>query len=175
MLIPSNFSCYHQNTITDSETITKFDLVASNGRDKFAIYYYGEILPNTQHLIVATDFAPQLIIAREPQSHEEIVLFDGIKHGYNAMFCDEYSDKQRQNRPLTLLNEKLFRVQIQVFYNIDYQTERDDFEDEKGRVTLLSGEVIDFQELENDGFDALCITIIDENQQKFELVNEELA
>lgn len=175
MLIPSNFKDYHQNTVTDSETITRFDLVAKNGNDRFKIQYYGEILPNTENLIVATDFAPQLVIAVEPISSEEIVLFDGTKHGYNAMFCDEYSDEKRQNRPLMLLNEKLFRVQIQVFYNIDYQAEREDFEDENGNVESITGEMIDFQTLENEGFSSLAIIITDENGQSSELISEELA
>lgn len=175
MLLPNHLQAYASNAQQVDEVIHQFDLVASNGKAEFQIYYYGEILDGTETTIVATDFAPQLIIAREPQSHEEIVLFDGTKHGYNAMFCDEYSENQRQNRPMTLLSEKLFRVQVQAFYGIDYSEEREDFEDEKGRVELITGEIIDFQALENDGIDALRITLINENQQTFELINEELA
>lgn len=115
------------------------------------------------------------MIAIEPTGFEEIILYDGTKHGYNAMFCDEFTLEQRQNRPLTLFKDNLYKIKVQAFYGIDYQEEREDFEDEKGNVKLMSGEIIDFQTLEQDGMDALSIIISDKNNHAFTLIEEELA
>lgn len=174
MFIPTYLTSFAKNSNIKDGIITCFDLIASNGKDKFIIEYYGDLLSNSK-IIVQTDFAPQLVVAFEPTSGERIVLFDGAKHGYNAMFCDEYTDEQINNRPLIKLSDDLYSIKFEVFYNIDYVEEKDDFIDDNDEVVLINGEVIDFETLQNNGFDALAITLIDEHGKEFESINEELA
>ena len=66
---------------------------------RFKIKYYGDIFEEYQ-LICGTDFAPELIYAVDVESNEEILLFDGTQHGYDPMFCDEFTHKQITERPL---------------------------------------------------------------------------
>lgn len=174
MFIPTYLTSFAKNSNIKDDVITCFDLIASNGKDKFIIEYYGDFLSDSK-MIVQTDFAPQLVVAFEPTSGERIVLFDGTKHGYNAMFCDNYTDKQINSRPLTKFSDDLQSIKFEVFYGIDYLEEKDDFIDDNDEVALIDGEVIDFETLQNNGFDALVITLIDEHGKEFEIINEELA
>ena len=64
---------------------------------------------------------------------------------------------------------------MSVFYNIDYEDERDDFCDENGTVELINGETISFAQLQRDGIDAIGIELIDDAGGVREIVNEELA
>ncbi|MGF6147697.1 Uncharacterised protein [Kingella potus] len=61
------------------------------------------------------------MLAVDPASGSEAVLFDGALHGYNAMLCDEYSPAQIDNRPLQDLDGRLYQIRVSVFYNIDYE------------------------------------------------------
>lgn len=175
MFMPTYLTSFAQNSTVKDEIITCFDLIASNGKDKFIIEYYGEFLSDDNKVIVQTDFAPQLVMATEPTSGESIVLFDGTKHGYNAMFCDEYSNQQIENRPLVKLSDDLYSVKFEIFYGIDYVEEKEDFINDNDEIELINGEIINFETLQNNGFDALVINLIDNNGREFEIVNEELA
>lgn len=65
-------------------------LKATSGSMKFKIKFYGQLHEDCKELIVGTDFAPSLVIAEDTKSGQEILLFDGCKHGYNALFCDTF-------------------------------------------------------------------------------------
>lgn len=156
----------------DSDGVVYSFMLCVAGRDRFKIRYYGAF-----HMgwIVATDDAPAKIAALEPHSGAEILLFDGAKHGYNAMFCDEYGEEQIRNRPLSDLDDALYRIRVSLFYNIDYEDERDDFADEHGNVRLIDGRIIPFAQLQQDGIDGIGIDLIDEAGNARPLVSEELA
>lgn len=75
---------------------------SSTGNTNLKIKYYGELFepkesPNYK-LICDTDFDPELIFAVGPETSEEILLFDGCKHGFEAMFCEKYTKMQKENR-----------------------------------------------------------------------------
>src|SRR5690348_9024880 len=76
-------------------------LKSSKGYTKFKIKYYGQLHEEYKSLIIGTDFAPSLVFAVEESTGQEILLFDGCKHGYNALFCDTYTEEQIKNRPAT--------------------------------------------------------------------------
>lgn len=57
MLIPTYLQKYAKNAQLLDEVITQFDIVATNGKEDFLIYYYGEIMQGSDGLIVATDFS----------------------------------------------------------------------------------------------------------------------
>ncbi|WP_298641369.1 hypothetical protein [uncultured Cardiobacterium sp.] len=146
--------------------------LAADGTDCFRIRYYGTLYEN---LITDTDFAPAKITAVAVASGREILLFDGCRHGYNAMLCDEYSAAQHNDRPLQDLDAAPGQIGIRLYYNIDYEEERDDFADGNGNVALTSGETIPFARLQQDGFDAIAITLTAADGKQREILNAELA
>ncbi|WP_088833097.1 hypothetical protein [Paenibacillus tyrfis] len=152
-------------------------LQTKEGRTQFRIYYYGELMDD---LIAVTDFAPQLIVAEDPVDGERYLLFDGCKHGYNAMLCDTYTAEQQNNRTPLLPyldkdGEDTFEVYITAFYNVDWDEEFADDVDEDGQLELISGERVDFDEAKRNGYDALGIDIVNNKGVKIEIVQEELA
>ena len=78
-------------------------LCSSTGNELLEVWYYGNLLTvkgEPQSYIVDSDEAPGIVTARDPQSGEEFVIFDGGRHGYDNMFCDEYDPAILENRPL---------------------------------------------------------------------------
>ncbi|RBW61955.1 hypothetical protein DS884_02830 [Tenacibaculum sp. E3R01] len=151
-----------------------------SGGKIFRIKYYGELHSKYKNLIVQTEFAPSKIIAVDVSNEEEFLLFDGCFHGYNAMFCDKYSEEQIKNRKAENVytsengNER-FELIISTYYGIDYEDEFREVVDSNGKIELISGKKIDFEEVKRNGFDTLQIWGINENGVKMEIVSEELA
>ncbi|MGM1047232.1 MAG: hypothetical protein ACQEXX_13920 [Bacillota bacterium] len=152
-------------------------LQTREGHKKFYLFYYGELMDD---LIATTEFAPQLIVAENAVTGKRYVLFDGCKHGYDAMLCDTYTDEQRNNRTPLLPyvdddGEDTFEIRITVYYNVDWDEEFSDDVDEHGKIELINGERCDFAEAKRNGFDALSITIVNTRGQETEIAQEELA
>jgi len=76
----------------------KRKLQSLSGGNKFRIRYYGQQHRSFAGLLIAKEFAPLLVVAVDVITDREILLFDGCKHGYNAMFCDIYTKDQIENR-----------------------------------------------------------------------------
>lgn len=175
------FSCY-ENTqfLQDLIDIEWRAQIQSSTRNKrFKIKYYGEIFEEYQ-LICGNSFAPELIYAVDIETHEEILLFDGCKHGYDAMFCDEFSAEQIKNRPA--IHEfkdqdhlDVFEVIVTAYHNIDYDEELEEFLNEDGQIELISGEIISEQQLKSDGFDFFQIKVINALGHEFSIFERELA
>lgn len=152
-------------------------LQTSEGHTQFYLFYYGELM---EELITATEFAPQLIVAEDVVTGQRYVLFDGCRHGYDAMLCDTYSDEQRNGRTQLLPyidpdGEDTFEIRITVFYNVDWDEEFAEDVDEEGRLELISGECCSFAEAKRNGFDALSITVVNTSGLETEVAQEELA
>lgn len=90
-LIPEHLAAYAHSDNLQIEGGHRCFSLSCQGRDTFHIRYYGEPFDG---LITDTDKAPVKIVAVEAVSGDEIVLFDGAEHGYNAMFCDKYSQNK---------------------------------------------------------------------------------
>ena len=73
------------------------------------------------------------------------------------------------------MDAQRYQIRVSVFYNIDYEDERDDFCDENGAVTLINGDTISFAQLQRDGIDAICVELVDDTGAVREIINEELA
>ncbi|MEE4567465.1 hypothetical protein V2U94_07435 [Paenibacillus polymyxa] len=147
------------------------------GNTKFHIFYYGEFM---DELIAVTEFAPQLIIAEDAVTGEQIVIFDGTRHGYDALLCEVYTEEQQNNRTPLLPyldddGEDTFEVTVTAFYNVDWDDEFADDVDENGQLEMISGERCDFEEAKRNGFDAISITITSAKGLKTEILQEELA
>lgn len=131
-------------------------------------------------LIAVTEFAPQLVIAENAATGERIVIFDGTRHGYDALLCETYTEEQQNNRTPLLPyldedGEDTFEVSVTAFYNVDWDDEFSDDVDENGQLELISGERCNFEEAKRNGFDAISITITSAKGLKTEIVQEELA
>lgn len=146
---------------------------------KFFIKYYGDILEE-YGLIVSTDFSSALVYAEDVVTGEKILLFDGCKHGYSAMFCDEYSEEQHSDRSATKTfvdasGYNTFEVLVSVYHNINYLEEMSDFKNDDGEILLMTGEKIVEEALLRNGFDVIRISVISENGERTEIVEENLA
>jgi hypothetical protein len=151
-----------------------------SGGKIFKIKYYGELHFKHKNLIVQTEFAPSKIYAVDISNGNEILLFDGCFHGYNAMFCDKYSEDQIKNRIADKIyssenGSDKFELIISTYNGIDYEDEFREEVDSNGKIELISGNKIDFEEVKRNGFDTLQIWGITENGKKIEIISEELA
>ena len=155
-------------------------LKTKSGQTKFKIKYYGELHEDYRNLIVGTDFAPSLVFAIDIETGQEILLFDGCKHGYNAIFCDAYNDDQIEKRPVEncYQNEdgsEIFEIIVSTYNGIDYEDEFREEVDENGLIEIIDGTKIEFETVKRNGYDTLQIWAINEKGKIIDFVSEELA
>lgn len=107
-------------------------------------------------------------------------MFDGCKHGYNALFCDTFSEIQIKNRPTNNFykdnegNEN-FEIVLSTYNGIDFDDEFEDQVDENGLIELIDGTKTEFENVKRNGFDTLQIWAINDKGKVFEIVSEETA
>ena len=150
------------------------------GQTEFQIKYCGELHKDCKNLIVGTDMKPAKIFAVDITNGNEILLFDGCYHGYNAMFCDEYKDNQIKNRIADKIyidksGNDSFELIISTFNTIDYEYELKEEVDKNGNIELINGLNTNFENVKRNGFSALRIWSVAKNGIKTEIVSEELA
>lgn len=155
-------------------------LRVKSGHSKFKIKYYGDLNEDYGNLITGDNFAPALIFAVNTITEEEILLFDGCKHGYNAMFCDSYSKEQINDRLATKIysdknGNQEFELIISTYNGIDYEDEFRSDVDANGLIEIIDGTKIEFEIVKRNGFDTLKIYGLDEQRNKIEIASEELA
>ena len=156
------------------------DIQSKNGNSLFEVYYYGdlfEVKGEKLPFIVDNEAGiPCKIVAKDTETGEEILLFDGYRHGYNAMFCEEFDLEEVKKRTLVKYDIAPCKIHIDFGYSIDYEEEKEDYEvDEEDRVTLINGENIPWEEVKRNGFDYISIVCETENGEKAEIVSLELA
>jgi len=155
-------------------------LKTTSGGTIFRIKYYGKRHSKYKNLIVETAFAPSKIYAVDIINDKELLIFDGCLHGYNAMFCDTYSDGQIKNRIADNIytsdngNDK-FEIVVSIVNGVDYENEFRNEVDSDGEIELTSGKKMTFNEVKRNGFDSIQIWGINENGDKIEIISEELA
>jgi hypothetical protein len=174
-----DFTIAIKDTSTSPHNAWRGQLRNLSGQTKFKIKYYGQI---QKSLITGTAFAPSLIFAIDPSTEEEILLFDGCKHGYNAMFCDTYKDDQINLRPVNAFfknqgGEDTFEITVSVTYNNADLLEEEFWEqvDKNGMIELIDGSILEFETAKRNSFDSLQISAIDKKGHIFTVVSEELA
>ena len=156
------------------------DIQSKNGNTLFEVYYYGDLFEVKRKklpcIVDNKTGIPCKIVAKDTETGEEILLFDGYRHGYNAMFCDEFDPEEVEKRTLVKYNIAPCKIHIDFGYSIDYEEEKEDYEvDEEDRVTLINGETISWEEVKRNGFDYISIICQTENGEKVEIVSLELA
>jgi hypothetical protein len=151
---------------------------SSAGRTLFKLKYYGDRHPDGR--IVGTGFAPALVYAVDVVSGEAILLFDGCRHGFRAMFLDDYTSTQVANRyPSHFFHDASgddeFEVIIMAYYNLNYDEKLDELVNEEEKIELINGDIISEADLRSNGFDWLGICVVNHQGQRTEVVSEELA
>jgi len=165
--------------VKDSDYLS-VDIQSKNGNTLFEVYYYGdlfEVKGEKQPFIVDNEAGiPCKIVAKDIETGEEILLFDGYRYGYNAMFCEEFDPAEVEKRTLVKYDIAPCKIHIDFGYSIDYEEEKEDYEiDEDDRVTLINGENISWEEVKRNGFDYISIVCETKNGEKAEIVSLELA
>ncbi len=165
--------CYlkkHIVKIKEKKDSTIGILASSTGNTNLEIYYYGDTIKIKKTPYIVDAEYPCLIVGKDPITGEEFVIFDGMKHGYDAMFCNERMENV--TRELKLYEYCKGKIQITLGYSIDYEDEKEEFEfNENGEVILMYG-VLDWEEAKSIGFDWLSLKFIN---AKKEFVDMELA
>ena len=156
------------------------DIQSKNGNTLFEVYYYGDLFEvkgeKLPFIVDNKTGIPCKIVAKDTETGEEILLFDVYRHGYNAMFCEEFDPEEVEKRTLVKYDIAPCKIHIDFGYSIDYEEEKEDYEvDEEDRVTLINGENIPWEEVKRNGFDYISIICETENGEKAEIVSLELA
>ena len=154
-------------------------LCSSTGNEWLEVWYYGElftIIGEVQPYIVDSDEAPALVVAHDRDTGENFVIFDGGRHGYDNMFCDEHDRVALENRPLKRYEMPASKLVVALGYSIDYEDEKETFEvDEYGMVKVINGKAISWAQVKRDGIDYIALFCVDEKGKKFQILDVELA
>ena len=154
-------------------------LCSTAGNELLEVWYYGDLLTlngEPQLYIVPSYFAPELVTARDPESGEEFVIFDGGRHGYDNMFCDEYDPDDLKHRTLKRYEITASKLVLELGYRIDYEDEKEDFEvDESDTVELINGERMSWEQVKRDGIDYVALYYVNEKGKQVQILDKELA
>ncbi len=161
----------HLTKIKEKKDKTMGVLISSAGNTDLEIYYYGELISIKRKPYIIDSEFPCLIVAKDPLTQEEFVVFDGLKHGYDAMFCNE--PFQDCIRDLELFDFQKGEIAVTFGYGIEYEEEKEDYEfNEFGEIKLIDGTYLDFEKAKSIGFDWITIKFVKINR---EFVDLELA
>ena len=159
--------------------LTTVTLCATSGNERLEVWYYGDLLTingEPQLYIVPSYFAPELVTARDPESGEEFVVFDGGRHGYDNMFCDEHDLDELERRTLKRYEIPASKLILELGYSIDYEDEKEDFEvDESDTVELINGERMPWEQVKKDGIDYIALYYVNEEGKQVQILDNELA
>lgn len=154
-------------------------LCSSAGNELLEVWYYGELLTvkgESQSYIIDRGETPGLVAARDPESGEEFVIFDGGQHGYDNMFCDEHNPAQLAHRPLQRYEIPASKLVLELGYNIDYEDEKESFEvDEADTVELVNGERMPWEQVKRDGIDYIALYYVNDKGKQLQILDAELA
>ena len=159
--------------------LTTVTLCSTSGNERLEVWYYGDLLTingEPQLYIVPSYFAPELVTARDPESGAEFVVFDGGRHGYDNMFCDEHDLDELERRTLKRYEIPASKLILELGYSIDYEDEKEDFEvDESDTVELINGERMSWEQVKKDGIDYIALYYVNEEGKQVQILDNELA
>ena len=154
-------------------------LCSTTGNELLEVWYYGDLLTvkgEPQSYIVDSDEAPGLVAARDPESGEAFIIFDGGRHGYDNLFCDEHDPAELEHRPLKRYEIPASKLVLELGYSIDYEDEKEGFEaDEADTVELLSGRRMPWEQVKRDGIDYIALYYVNEEGKQVQILDAELA
>lgn len=161
----------HLTDVKEKKDTTTGILTSSTGNTDLEIYYYGKLLNFGKIPHIGDSEYPCLIVAKDPITNEQFVVFDGAKHGYDAMFCnDPLGDTIRETELYSFAKGK---TEVTFGYAIDYEDERDDYTfNDDGEVELIDGSYLDWEKAKSIGYDWITMKFV---EKKREFVDLELA
>lgn len=166
-MIP-NYLKNHLKKVKEKTDFTKGIIVSSTNNDLLKIKYYGEIIKTGKNSYIVDGELPSMIVACDPISNENILLYDGYLHGYDNLLCNEHDKSKMNSRALETFNHSEGKIEITLGYSIDYEEEKDEYEfNEKGEVILIDGTTISFDMLKQVGYDWISIRFISNKKQVF--------
>ena len=160
----------HLTNIKEKNDSTVGILTSSAGNTNLEIYFYGDTVKIKKTPYIVDAEYPCLIIAKDIATGETFTVFDGMRHGYDAMFCNEAcADVERE---LKLYEHCTGKIQITLGFSIDYEDEKKEYDfNENGEVILMYGALC-WEQAKSIGFDWLSLKFVD---AKKEFVDLELA
>ena len=163
----------------ENKGFVQMTLCSSAANDLFEILYYGDLFQvkgEEQPYIVNTQVAPMKIVAKDIATGEEILVFDGGKHGYDNMFCDEYRTEQIENRALKQYEIPSSKLILKIGYGIDYESEKEDYDiDKDENVLLINGDKMPWKDVKRNGFDYIALYYVNTNGKVIQFLDCELA
>ena len=92
------------------------------------------------------------------------------------MFCNSGSNPEISNRPLKKADFSPCKIRIDLFYGIDYEQEKEYYNfDENGNCILGNGKTVSWEQVLNDGIDAIALYYENNEGKWIEFAEEELA
>ena len=106
----------------------------------------------------------------------EFVIFDGGRHGYDNLFCDEHDPAELKDRLLKRYEIPASKLVLELGYSVDYEDEKEDFEpDEADTVELINGERMPWEQVKRDGIDYIALYYVNEKGKPVQILDAELA
>ncbi len=161
----------HLTDVKEKKDTTTGILTSSTGNTDLEIYYYGELRRMQRIPYIVDGEFPCLIYAKDPITNEAFLVFDGAKHGYDALFCnDPVQDMQRN---LLLYPSGKGKFAVTFGYGIDYEEEKDSYIFNRNKeVELIDKTYMDWEKVKSIGYDWFSMKSLD--KKKF-FVDLELA
>lgn len=160
----------HLLKVKEKEDVTIASLVSSTGNTNLEIYYYGELIEIKRVPFIIDSSMPCLIVAKDPKTDEEFIVFDGARHGYDAMFCNDV--KVEEKRELEKYEKLSGEIEITLGYAIDYDAEIEEYDfTEDGQVKLMYG-TMNWDKAKSIGYDWIRLRF---KKGKKEFLDLELA
>ena len=154
-------------------------LCSTTGNELLEVWYYGDLLTvkgEPQSYIVDGDKVPGLVAARDPKSGEEFVIFDGGRHGYDNMFCDEHDPAELEYRPLRRYEIPASKLVLELEFSVSGDDEKEDFEvDENDTVELINGERMPWEQVKRDSLDYIALYYVNKKGKRVQILDAELA
>lgn len=147
--------------------------------DLFEIYYFWELFDDSYITDIFQEdwyIIPCKIVAKSITNWKEFLLFDWAKYWYNALFVDKFDKEKIQERKLIKFEALNSKIKIELWYSIDYEEEKEDYELIDGNfIETINDDKISWNNLKQDWFDYISIKIVDENNNEIEICDLELA
>lgn len=137
-----------------------YTICSSKGNELLEVWYYGDLKKiSSETYIVDTNNKPTKVVAKCPETGEEILIYDGAKHGYDNMFCNEYTLEQVESRPLKRYDILPSKLTLTLGYSIDYEEEKEDYNvDENGDVLLIDNSKLSWEAVKCNGYDYISLS-----------------
>lgn len=148
----------------------------------YEIWHNGTIVQPSgkeQSYITPKEHTPLVVKAIDSITKHEIILLDSYNYGYKGMFCTEPVEPARlapKNYIFEQYESNALALFLTFFYNTDYEEKRNAYKtDSEGNITLCNGNNVSWEELEQNGYNAVSFSMINEKAQDIEFVQLELA